>query len=68
MKHEEKNCMSDTGNFNVRLTGCKYNTYKRAYEPVSGFGFNRIKFEIVYDNDSEPEKYIRYFCRRNYKT
>ena len=45
-----------------------YNTYKRAYEPVSGFGFNRIKFEIVYDNDSEPEKYIRYFCRRNYKT
>lgn len=22
-KHEEKNCMSDTGNFNVRLTGSK---------------------------------------------
>ena len=21
IKHEEKNCMSDTGNFNVRLTG-----------------------------------------------
>ena len=24
-KHEEKNCMSDTGNFNVRLTGSKRN-------------------------------------------
>ena len=43
-----------------------YNTYERAYEPVSGFGFNLFKFEIVYDNDSELKKCIRYFCKRNY--
>ena len=49
---------------NFRSYFISYITYERADEPVSGFGFNIFKFEIVYKNDSEHEKYIRYFWKR----